>query len=126
MPPAVSVPQLSDPHASERRLPQCVGLYSCRSTNRDEYGRNQQEPGPQTSLEGCDRLSVYSSRSLVGLHTFEGFPHFPLRDVERLCLVHGLLPSPVGPWPRLNNAAPSGSRPRWHAPHGAPRRRALG
>src|SRR6267154_5483747 len=26
---------------------------------------------------------------------------------ERLCLVHGLLPFPVGPWPRLNNAAPS-------------------
>src|SRR6516164_6380696 len=30
-----------------------------------------------------------------------------LSDVERLCLAHGLLPSPVGPWPRLNNAAPS-------------------
>ena len=26
---------------------------------------------------------------------------------ERLCLVHGLLPFPVGPWPRPNNAAPS-------------------
>src|SRR4029077_14743759 len=59
------------------------------------------------SLEVCDRLSVYSSRSLVGLHTFEGFPDFPLGDVKRLCLVHGLLPSSVGPWPRLNNAAPS-------------------
>src|SRR5580704_15420018 len=59
------------------------------------------------SLEVCDRLSVYSSRPLVGLHTFEGFPDFPLRDVERLCLVYRLLPSPVGPWPRLNNAAPS-------------------
>src|SRR6202008_1206407 len=57
--------------------------------------------------EVCDRLCVYPSRSLVGLHTFEGFPDFPLRDVERLCLVRGLLPSPVGPWPRLNNAAPS-------------------
>ena len=32
----------------------------------------------------------------------------PLEQVERLCLVHGLLPAPpVGPWPRLNNAAPS-------------------
>src|SRR5580704_13908912 len=59
------------------------------------------------SLEVCDRLSVYSSRPLVGLHTFEGFPDFPFGDVERLCLVHELLPSPVGPWPRLNNAAPS-------------------
>src|SRR5262249_3023036 len=30
-----------------------------------------------------------------------------LSRFERLCLAHGLLPSPVGPWPRLNNAAPS-------------------
>src|SRR5215469_8405304 len=29
------------------------------------------------------------------------------RCLERLCLVHGLLPFPVGPWPRPNNAAPS-------------------
>ena len=36
------------------------------------------------SLEVCDRLSVYSSRSLVGLHTFEGFPDFPFEDVERI------------------------------------------
>ena len=28
-------------------------------------------------------------------------------DVERLCLVRGLLPLPVGPRTRLNNAAPS-------------------
>src|SRR5262249_12394961 len=41
-----------------------------------------------------------------GLHTLEGFPDFPLTDLERLCLVHGLLPFPVGQWPRLNNAAP--------------------
>src|SRR6266436_7089222 len=74
----------------------------------------RRQPVPQlvevvrkVSLEVCDRLSVYSSRPLVDLHTFEGFPDFPLRDVERLCLVHGLLPSPVGPWPWLNNAAPS-------------------
>src|ERR1700720_3700138 len=26
---------------------------------------------------------------------------------ERLCLAHGLLPFPVGQWPRPNNAAPS-------------------
>ena len=62
------------------------------------------------SLEVRNRLSVYSSRSLVGLHLLEGFPDFPFGDVERLCLVHGLLPLPVGSvglWPRLNNAAPS-------------------
>src|ERR1700740_288860 len=58
------------------------------------------------NLEFCNRLCVYPSRSLVGLHTFEGFPDFPLGDVKRLCLAHGLLPSPVGPWPWLNNAAP--------------------
>ena len=59
------------------------------------------------SLEVCNRLSIYSSRSLVGLHTLEGQPDFPLWDLERLCLVHGLLPLPVGQWPRPNNAAPS-------------------
>src|SRR5207248_8658802 len=58
-------------------------------------------------LELRNRLSVYPSRPLVGLHTLEGFPDFPFGDLERLCLVHGLLPFPVGPWPRPNNAAPS-------------------
>src|SRR5207244_7088128 len=43
----------------------------------------------------------------VGFHTLEGLPDVPLRDLERLCLVHGLLPFPVGQWPRPNNAAPS-------------------
>src|SRR5262249_60723404 len=47
-----------------------------------------------------NRLPIYSSRSLVRLHTFEGFPDLPFRDLERLCLVHGLLPSPDGfSWP---------------------------
>src|SRR4029077_13815492 len=47
-----------------------------------------------------NRLSVYSSRSLVGLHLLEGFPDFPFGDVERLCLVHGLLLLPDGfSWP---------------------------
>src|SRR5215470_2379712 len=54
-----------------------------------------------------NRLSIHSRRSLVGLHTLEGFPDLALRDRERLCLVHGLLPSPVGQWSRLNNATPS-------------------
>ena len=61
----------------------------------------------RVGLEFRNRLSVYSSRSLVGLHTLEGFPDFPFGDVERLYLAHGLLPLPVGLWPRLNNAAPS-------------------
>jgi len=62
---------------------------------------------PKVGLELRNRLSIYSCRSLVGLHTLEGFPDFPFGDVERLYLVHGLLPLPVGLWPRLNNAAPS-------------------
>src|SRR6516164_8291392 len=35
----------------------------------------------------------------------EGLPDFPFRNLERLCLVHGLLPFPVGQWPGPNNAA---------------------
>src|SRR5262245_40203168 len=60
----------------------------------------------EISLKLRNRLPVYSSRSLIGLHTLEGLPDFPFGDLERLCLVHGL-PFPVGQWPRLNNAAPS-------------------
>jgi hypothetical protein len=59
------------------------------------------------SLEPRNRLSIYSCRSLVGLHRFEGFPDFPFGDVERLCLVREFLPLPVDSRPRLNNAAPS-------------------
>jgi hypothetical protein len=41
-----------------------------------------------------------SSRSLVGLYSLVGLPHFPLRDLERLCLVHELLLLPDGlSWP---------------------------
>src|ERR1700730_2783213 len=61
----------------------------------------------EISLEPCNRLLIYSGRSLVGLHTFEGLPDHPFGDVERLCLAHRLLPLPVGPRSRLNNAAPS-------------------
>src|SRR5262249_27633667 len=61
----------------------------------------------KVGLELRNRLSVHASRSLVGLHMLEGFPDFPFGDLERLCLVHRLLPFPVGRWPRLNNAAPS-------------------
>src|SRR5260370_8699507 len=60
------------------------------------------------SLEGCNRLSVYSSRSLVGLHLLEGFPDFPFGDVERLCFVDGLLPLPDGfSWPVVSAEQPS-------------------
>ena len=58
------------------------------------------------SLKVRNRLPIYASRSPVGLHTLEGFPDVSLRDIERLCLVHRFLLSPVDQWPRLNNAAP--------------------
>ena len=64
----------------------------------------------EPTLELLDRLPVHSSRSLVGLHTLEGLPDLPLRDVERLCLDQRLLPSPVGRLPRLNTTAPSVQR----------------
>src|SRR3954447_1382979 len=48
-------------------------------------------------LEVLDRLSIHASRSLIGLHTFEGLPDFPLRDVERLCPDHSA--PPVTGWP---------------------------
>src|ERR1017187_10308695 len=80
-------------------------------TYRLDFAKTPTQPGqglvPKISLELCNRLSVYPSRSLVRLHTFESFPDLPFGDLERLRLVHGLLPFPVGPWPRLNNAAPS-------------------
>src|SRR5208282_446563 len=74
--------------------------------------RRQPVPEPvevarKVGLELQNRLPVHSSRSLVRLHTFEGFPDLPLGDRKRLCLIHGLLLLPVGPRPRLNNAAPS-------------------
>ena len=41
------------------------------------------------TLEVLDRLSIYSSRSLVGLDVLEGLPDLPLGNIERLCLGHG-------------------------------------
>src|SRR5439155_26291089 len=48
-------------------------------------------------LEVCNRLSVYSSRPLVGLHTFEGFPDFPAWGC-RTALPRPRAP-PVAGWP---------------------------
>ena len=66
------------------------------------------------SASKSDRLSVYSSRSLVGLHLLEGFPDFPFGDVERLYLVHRLLLLPVGfSWPVVSagQCSPFGPAP---------------
>ena len=40
------------------------------------------EVGRKISLEVRNRLSIHSSCSLVGLHLLEGFPDFPLWNVE--------------------------------------------
>src|ERR1700752_3123037 len=57
------------------------------STRRTGGGR---QPVPELievvckiSLKCRNRLSVYSSRSLVGLHLLEGFPDFPFGDPQR-------------------------------------------
>ena len=51
------------------------------------------------SLKVRNRLSVYSSRSLVGLHLLEGFPDFPFGDV-RTALPRPQAP-PVASWLQL-------------------------
>src|SRR4029434_8982892 len=75
-----------------------------------------------------NRLPVYASRSLVGLHLLEGVPDVPLRDGKRLCLGHRAaratgwvwVPaehcSPFGPVP-LQNLPPSYELLRPCAPH---------
>src|SRR5580692_11302478 len=55
------------------------------------------EIGGKPFLEVPDRLSVYASRSLVGLDPFVGVPNLSLRDVKRLCLMR--LAHPVTGWP---------------------------
>ena len=50
---------------------------------------------PDSALPQADRLQRH-----------DGDPDFPLGDQKRLCLILGFVLSPVGPWPRLNNAAP--------------------
>src|ERR1017187_1554144 len=62
----------------------------------------------EINLKVCDRLPVYSSRSLVGLHLLEGLPDFPLRDVKRLCLGH--VAPPVAGWPPVLGGLPQSLR----------------
>src|SRR5262249_33481586 len=51
----------------------------------------------QIGLKFPYRLSIYASRSLVGLHFLESLPDLSLRDVERLCLSHAA--PPITGWP---------------------------
>ena len=55
-------------------------------------------------LEFLDRLPIYSSRSLVGFHTLESFPDFPLRNVKRLCPVQAA--PPITGWPPARTETP--------------------
>ncbi len=65
----------------------------------------------EASLEVLDGLPIHSSRSLVRLHTLEGFPDLPLRDVERLCPDHAA--PPVIGWPpaKTEHHSPFGPAP---------------
>jgi hypothetical protein len=68
-------------------------LAAHESENGESRGGISPPRAPRTVREPLDS---YGSRcSAVGTH------------VQRPCLAHGLLPLPVGLWPRLNNAAPS-------------------
>src|SRR5215468_9580336 len=62
--------------------------------NRRDLSSRPEELHLRALPEPCMTLSSHTAPDVQPL-------------LERLCLAHGLLPSPVGPWPRLNNAAPS-------------------
>src|ERR1700730_2516716 len=68
------------------------------------------------SLNLSNRLSVYSSRSLVGLHLLEGFPDFPLRDAKRLCLGHRALPVTGWLWVAAEQCSPFDPAPLQNFP----------
>src|SRR3954466_2500847 len=63
------------------------------------------------SLELSNRLPVYASRSLVGLHLLEGVPDVPLRDGKRLCLGHRAPPATGWPWVAAEHCSPFGPVP---------------
>ena len=44
---------------------------------RRHMRNDMREVARKVGLERRNRLSIYSSRSLVRLHTFEGFPNLP-------------------------------------------------
>jgi len=69
------------------------------------------EVAREVGLEVRNRLSIHSSRSLVGLYTLEGLPHLPFGDRERLCLVHGLLPKTGWPAAQAEQRSPFAPAP---------------
>src|SRR4028119_2322035 len=65
----------------------------------------------EAGLELRDRLSIHSGRPLVRLHLLEGFPDFPLRDVERLRPGHAAPPVTGWPQARAGHRSPFGPAP---------------
>src|SRR5690349_19539199 len=100
--PLTATPRLRDHHPSHRRR---------KIAPRGHPVPHLIEVVRQISLKVRNRLSVHSSRSLVGLHLFEGFPDFPLRNVERLCLVHRAPPVTGWLWVAAEQRGPFGPVP---------------
>ena len=61
----------------------------------------------QIGLKFLYRLSIYASRSLVGLHFLEGLQTSRFEMSNGFALIMRLLPSPVGRLPKQDTAAPS-------------------
>ena len=61
----------------------CMGM-------SDGYGPPRLEDRAESIV--CNRLLVNACRSLVGSHSLVRFPHFPLRNIERLCPSHEVPP----------------------------------
>src|SRR3954447_7563619 len=84
--------QIMMERTENRRWPDKLGLGPAQQIEPRRVGQNSSAQVGQNSWTQPsklrNRLSIYASRPLVGLHLLEGFPDFPLRNVERLCLVH--------------------------------------
>ena len=95
-----------------------VALWNVDPPNRGRQVAPRGHPIPElievarkVHLKVRNRLSVYSSRPLIGLNLLEGLPDFPFRDVERLCLFHGAHPATSWPWAKAEQRGPFGPVP---------------
>src|ERR1017187_3167514 len=88
-----------------------IGLRNVHPTHRWRHVTARRQPVPELvkipsklGFKLLDRLPIYSSRSLVGFHTLESLPDFPLRNVKRLCLVQAA--PPIAGWPPAQAETP--------------------
>src|SRR6201995_644965 len=95
-----------------------VALWDVDPSNRQRQVTPRGHPVPELvevvrkiRLKVCNRLSVNSSRSLIGLHFFEGLPDFLLRNVKRLCLIHRAPPVSSWLWAVAEQRGPFGPVP---------------